>query len=295
MDFEAFIRKIDENCWEVHGVEVYENHRLIWEHGDISVQRYPVYSATKTITSLAVGMAADAGKLDISRSVLCYLPGEEISVLTEQQRKLYEKVTIERLLTMSVSGFPFRPDGESWLRSSLRYPIAPDERIFDYSNVPAYLAGVAAANALEEDLYSYLQRNLFEPLGIENPPCQRCPDGFFYGASGMELTVNELSRIGFVLMDGGLYQGRRIVSEAYIKKACSIQQMNREGGYGYFVWKYRDGFSINGKWGQKCYILPESRLMITFLAHMEENSRQLTECMQEYLLENFSIAFGNTL
>ena len=73
---------------------------------------------------------------------------------------------------------------------------------------------------------------------FENPPFQRCPDGYFYGASGMELTVNELSRIGFVLMDEGLYQGTRILSEKYVKEACGIQQMNREGGYGYFVWKY---------------------------------------------------------
>ena len=29
---------------------------------------------------------------------------------------------------------------------------------------------------------------------FETPPFQRCPDGYFYGASGMELTVNELSR-----------------------------------------------------------------------------------------------------
>lgn len=286
MDFKAFVKKIEENRWEVHGIEVYENHKRIYEYGDISAQRYPVYSATKTVTSLAVGMAADAGRLDISRSVLDYLPQAEVSALPERQRELWRKVTIERLLTMSVSGLPFRPEGESWLHNSLRYPIAPDERVFAYSNVSAYLAGAAAANALEEDLYSYLQRNLFEPLGIVNPPCQRCPDGLCYGASGMELTVNELSRIGFVLMDNGLYQGRRIVSEAYIRKACSVQQMNREGGYGYFVWKYRDGCSINGKWGQKCYILPKRQLMITFLAHMEEASRKLTDWMEEYLLDD---------
>lgn len=184
---------------------------------------------------------------------------------------------------MSVLGFPFRPEGDSWLYNSLRYPITPDKRTFDYSNVSAYLAGVAAACALEEDLYQYLQRKLFKPLGIEDPPCQKCPDGYFYGASGMELTVNELSRIGFVLMDNGRYQGKRIVSEAYMKKACSVQQRNREGGYGYFIWKYQDGFSIKGKWGQKCYIFPKNQLMITFLAHMEEGAEQLTECMREYL------------
>lgn len=118
---------------------------------------------------------------------------------------------------------------------------------------------------------------------FENPPFQRCPDGYFYGASGMELTVNELSRIGFVLMDEGLYQGTRILSEKYVKEACGIRQMNREGGYGYFVWKYQDGFRISGKWGQRCYIFPRRGLMVTYLAHMEEGSEQLADCMWEMI------------
>lgn len=283
MDFKAFIKKIQQNNWEVYGVEVYERHKLTQAYGETAGKRFPIYSATKTVTSLAVGMAVDEGKLDIDRSVLAYLPQKVISDLSEERQEPYRKITIERLLTMSVLGFPFRPEGGSWLYNSLRYPITPDERAFDYSNVSAYLAGVAASCALGEDLYQYLQRKLFEPLGIENPPFQRCPDGYFYGASGMELTVNELSRIGFVLMDNGIYQGKRIVSEEYIRKACSVRQMNREGGYGYFIWKVQDGFSINGKWGQKCYIFPQKQLMVTFLGHVEEGEGQLKECMEECL------------
>lgn len=285
MDFQAFVQNIEKNQWQVHGVEVYINHKQIWKYGETLSQRFPIYSATKTITSLAVGMAKDAGKMDINNSILCYLPKKVTESLPNEQKELFQKVTIERLLTMSVLGFPFRPEGDSWLVYSLRYPITPDKREFDYSNVPAYLVGVAVANALEEDLYEFLLRELFHPLGIEKPPYQRCPDGYFYGASGMELTVNELSRIGFVLMDGGTWQGKRIVSEEYIKNACRIQQMNREGGYGYFVWSFSDGFSINGKWGQKCYIFPKKQLMITFLANMENDFDELKECMRKYLVE----------
>lgn len=288
-NFDTLIDKIIENNWEVHGIEVYFGQQMqfpIAEYGDVTARRYLIYSATKTITSLAVGMAADDGKMDIGRSVLAYIPEKTLSALPEEAKERYRKVTIKRLLTMSVPGFPFRPEGESWLRNSLQYPVAPEKEMFNYSNVSAYLAGVAAANALEEDLYAYLQRRLFQPLGIENPPFQRCPDGYFYGASGMELTVNELSRIGSVLMDEGLYQGTRIVSREYVKEACSIQQMNREGGYGYFVWKYQDGFRISGKWGQKCYIFPRRGLMVTYLAHMEENSEQLTDYVWE-MIGNF--------
>ncbi len=83
----------------------------------------------------------------------------------------------------------------------------------------------------------------------------------------------------------GKYGQKQIVPAAYVKEATSVQQMNREGGYGYFFWKYRDGFSLNGKWGQKCYVLPNKGILVTFLSHMEEGSDKIRDCMEKYLLD----------
>lgn len=129
-----------------------------------------------------------------------------------------------------------------------------------------------------------IEKNIFEPLGITCYEYGRSPEGYFYGASEIRLTVNSLSRIGQVLHNGGVYAGKRVLSEKYVRMATSLQQMNREGGYGYFVWKYRDGFSINGKWGQKCYCLPKQELMITFLSHIKEDTYGLKRSMEQHLL-----------
>ena len=284
MDFDRFVKEIEENHWNVYGVEVYEKEKLTHSYGDTK-SRFPIYSATKAITSIAAGMAWDEGKIDLERSILTYLPQAALHDLSQSQMAVFEKVTIERLLTMSVAGFPFRAEGESWLQYALSCPLSDvEKREFNYSNISAYLVGVALAHAVEEDLYSYLNRKLFIPLQITAPIYQRCPEGYFYGASGMELSVWELSRIGMLLYHKGIYEGRRIVSEAYVEQATGIRQMNREGGYGYFIWKYQDGFSINGKWGQKCYVLPERELLITFLSHMEEGSAALKEGMERCIL-----------
>ena len=282
MDFNAFIRDIESNNWNVFGTEVYSGGRLLHSWGDASEDRHPIYSATKTITSIAAGMATDDGKLDINAPLIRYLPGDVVRSMPAAQQEAYSHITVERLMTMSVSGYPFRPSGESWLVDSLNIPLPnAHEHIFDYSNISAYLAGVATARALDEDLYEYLDRRLLRPLGIIDPPYARCPDGYFYGASSMELTVNELSRIGLLLANGGMYNGERLLSEEYVKRATSLRQANREGGYGYFIWKYRDGFSINGKWKQKCYVLPEKRLMVTFLANIQEKCDGLTASMEK--------------
>lgn len=285
INFEAFVEDIRTNKWNVYGVEVYYDGKLIHSYGDTVKTRYPIYSATKTITSIAVGLAVDEGKMDIHKSVLEYLPANVIERMKADQVEVYKRITVKRLLTMSVSGYPFRPEGESWLTEVLNYPISDvTKKEFNYSNVSAYLVGVAVSCAVGEPLYRYLERKLFAPLGIDNPPYEVCPDGYFYGASKMELTVHELSKIGLLLYNSGCYKGRRILSEEYVKEAASVQQMNREGGYGYFIWKYRDGFSINGKWKQKCYVLPCKKLVITYLSHIEDDTPDLKESMEKHIL-----------
>lgn len=284
MDFEALVEDIKRNRWNVFGVEVYENGVLTHAYGDTDKSLHEIYSATKTVLSIAVGMAYDAGLFDLQRSILEYLPEERVSKLSEKQRRSFEKITMHRLLTMSVAGFPFRAEGESFLDFSLACEIEkPEEAIFNYSNISAYLTGVALTQALGADLGEFIEERVFKPLGIERYAYARCPEGYFYGASGMKITVHDYSKIGLLLSQKGVYDGRRLLSEKYVEMATSIQQMNREGGYGYFIWKYRDGFSINGKWGQKCYVLPRQGIMVTFCSHMEEGSDALRESMEKHI------------
>lgn len=285
MDFEAFVHEIEKNRWNVWGVEVYEKGRLIHDYGDTCENIHEIYSATKTILSIAVGIAYDRGLINPEKSILEYLPAEKRNHMSEQQKNRLEKITIHRLLTMSVGDLPFRPEGNSFLDFSLACLVShPDENVFHYNNICAYLVGVALSNAIGEDVGRFIERNIFEPLHITKYEYERCPEGYFYGASSMKLTVHELSQIGLLLYNKGTYEGKRILSENYVQMATSIQQMNHEGGYGYFIWKYRDGFSINGKWKQKCYILPQRDLVITYLAHIEDDSHDLLLSMERNLL-----------
>ena len=285
MVFDAFVQDIENNQWQVHGAEVYSGGQLVHSFGDTRDMKYPIYSATKSILSVAVGIAVDQGKINLQRCVLDYLPERFVSEMTREQRDMYKTITLHRLLCMSVAGYPFRPEGGSFLRFSLSCPLpAPENPRFDYSNIPAYLAGVALTEAIQEDAWAFIERKILKPLQISGAEYDRCPDGYFYGASGMKLSVNDLSRVGLLLYSGGIYERNRIVSESYVKMASSVQQMNREGGYGYFLWKYRDGFRVSGKWGQRCLILPHENLIVTYLSHMPDSSDALFSSMEKHLL-----------
>ena len=288
MDFDTFVKDIRDNSWNVFGVEVYKNGQLIHSYGDTDENLHEIYSATKTVLSVAVGIASDEKRFDINRSLLSYLPSDKINGLSKEQQDVWNRITIQRLLTMSVGDFPFRPEGENYLDFSLNTKFTdPDKRRFNYSNISAYLVGVALTESLKTDLGTFIEERIFSPLGIEKYEYSRSPEGYFYGASGMKLTVNGLSRIGLLLYQKGTVNGQRILSEEYVNAATSIQQMNREGGYGYFIWKYRDGFSINGKLKQKCYVLPKQDLVITYLSHIEDDSHVLLESMER------NIVFGS--
>ncbi len=284
MDFEAFAGEIVSRGWRVHGAQAFERGQLRGAFGDTE-SLFPIYSATKTVLSVAVGIAVDEGKLSLERSVLDYLDEKTLSSLPARQLEAFSLLSLHRLMTMSVAGFPFRPEGEDYLHFSLLCPLPdPEKPTFHYSNIPAYLTGVALTNTLNEDAAEWIRRKLMEPLGIVRWDFDRCPSGYFYGASGMKLSVDSLSRIGLLLLGKGCWRGMRIVSENYVKKAASVLQMNREGGYGYFIWKYRDGFSINGKWKQKCYILPETERVITYLSDIRDDSHDLLRSMEKHLL-----------
>ena len=184
---------------------------------------------------------------------------------------------------MSVPGYPFRPEGEDWLAFALSCPAEyAGAAVFSYSNIPAYLVGLAAGNAAGEPLSDYLRRELLAPLGIESPVFRTDPQGRFYGATGMELSVEELSRLGRLYMQDGLWNGKRLFSGSWAEAAVRPQIDAGKGqGYGYFFWTGSQDFSVSGKWGQKCLVYPGRKLIISWEGEMPETSGRFERAVRQ--------------
>lgn len=91
MNFDAFIKDIQENKWNVHGVEVYREGELINSWGD-TTSKFPIYSATKTVLSIALGIASDKKLIDFEKSVLDYMPDSAIQKMDEKQKSTFGKI-----------------------------------------------------------------------------------------------------------------------------------------------------------------------------------------------------------
>ena len=134
MDFDSFKNDIQTNGWNVYGVEVYENGLLTHTYGDVNDGIYDIYSATKSVLSIAFGIAYDRGLVDLQRSVLEYLPKNKVNEMSDDRRRAFSDITLHRLLTMSVGGFPFRAEGDNFLDFSLGCEIDnPQEKVFNYN------------------------------------------------------------------------------------------------------------------------------------------------------------------
>ena len=268
--------------YAVYGLLVQEEGETVLALGDC-IARHPVYSATKSFTATAAGMLQDAGKWSVDDPLAAYLPREAVEGMTPERREVFRLLPISRFLTMSVPGYPFRPEGEDWLAFALSCPAEyAGAAVFSYSNIPAYLVGLAAGNAAGEPLSDYLRRELLAPLGIENPVFRTDPQGRFYGATGMELSVEELSRLGRLYMQDGLWNGKRLFSGSWAEAAVRPQIDAGKGqGYGYFFWTGSQDFSVSGKWGQKCLVCPGRRLIVSWEGEMPETSGRFERAVRQ--------------
>lgn len=275
--FEKLTDNIVDAGLHVHGIEVLINGETALHRCFDSDVRYPVYSVTKSITSAAFAIASDEGKLSADEPLCEYLESRYRSAAPEGLRKL----TFHRFLTMTAGAFPFRPCGDDWTEYILSLPTDYSDCRFHYSNIPAYLVGAACENAVGERLPEYLAPRLFEPLGIPAPPYQTCPQGHFYGATGMELTVHELALLGQLYLQKGLWYGKQLISPEMAERSVSPLVQAESGSYGYFFRVSSDCFSINGKWGQRCFIYPEKQLVIAYLSDLPERAGEMERIASE--------------
>ncbi len=266
------------------GQELARHH---WE----SESRINQYSISKTFTSAAVGMAVDEGLLELDVPVKTYLdqywPAEED---IDERTSLYlEKLTLRHLITMTIGHHEaglmatrrLGLKNVDWVTYGLSRPIAyePGE-VFVYNNIGPYLAGVAVQEVTGMSQVDYLMPRLFEPLGILRPTWEVDPMNRQFGSSGLMLSLSEIARFGQLYLQGGVWNGKRLISEMWIKEATTNQIVDETRRYGLGFWLGPDdAFRSDGKYGQYIITIPSKKAVIAVNAFNrgEKNIRTIIE------------------
>ena len=288
--YRDFFEMVGQAGISLHGAEVFHNGEIVLKRsfdGDIA---HPIYSATKSVTAAAVLMAEGEGKLSVKDKLYYYMDSKYLSVMPDGFRQL----SFTDCMTMCAAPYPFRPQNaaeqtergrkDDWLYSIFRLDTDYSDRRFHYSNIPAYLVSAACENAVGQSLADWLRPRLFEPLGWGSPIYQLSPEGHFYGATGMYLTVSQLARLGQLFLQKGEFMGAQLIRRDLAEAAVTRHVFSQDGeGYGWFFWVSDNTFDISGKWGQRCVANPKTGLMVTYLSDNSDRSGELTDIARRFV------------
>ena len=273
---ETIVRDIDAAGLSAYGVHVRvgedeAQHR--WRSDD----RVNIYSASKGVCALAVGIAVDDGILSLDSTVGELVPAFELG-------DGVDRVTVRHLLTMT-SGIDFAWFGDQpvpWAdlaQEMLRRPSVGAGETFQYSDASTYTA-MRLLGAVVGDVRDWLMPRLFDPLGIHNPQWHRCPRGWIVGGSGLELRTEELARISRVLRDRGRWDSTQLVSADFVDRMHADWVTTTYGGsssrYGLAVWQGPGAcWRLDGKYGQYVVIDDAATSVVTITAHEESQDHLL--------------------
>jgi CubicO group peptidase (beta-lactamase class C family) len=241
--------------------------------------REDVHSVAKAVCVLAAGFAADEGLIDIDMSLGSAFPGAAFGAGTAG-------VTVRRLLNMT-SGvdLPWSPTLlTDWPDLALEFLSRPSRgHVFQYANASTYTV-MRVLETRVGDVGAYLQRKLFEPLGIRDVQWDRCPLGFIAAGEGLALRTEEIARIGRLIRDRGRWHGGRLLSPEWIDGMHSDWvTAGPNPGYSRYALAGWDGpgdaWRLHGAYGQ--LLLFAGDAVVTLTAHDHERADRIAAAVVE--------------
>ncbi|GAB4425240.1 MAG: serine hydrolase [Anaerolineae bacterium] len=269
---------------------------LVIRHGALAFERYMrdmtpdrphnLKSATKSVTSLLVGIALATGDLGGLDEPLGYILPELFAGIGDRAKR---EITIRDLLTMR-SGLAWDEYGASaiamtaspdWVHYVLERPLAhaPGTH-FNYSTGDTQLLAAALQRLTGMSLSEYAALYLFAPLGIARYTWPADPQGVTIGGAELSLTPRDLARIGYLALCGGRWGDEALVPADWIADshrphvALGADDSCAGLGYGYLWWLrpqagYDSALAV-GYGGQFTIVVPALDLVVVMTGDLSD-------------------------
>ena len=156
----------------------------------------------------------------------------------------------------------------------------PAGEFFNYSsgtaNVLAKIVQRHTGGNLQSSLH-YIAENIYKPMGITNALFETDASGTFIGSSYFYASARDWARAAQLMLNGGILNGQRILSETYVKQASTPNSSKNEKSYGLQFWLNRggtelrwpnlpeDAYAAQGNRQQRVMIIPSQQVIIVRL------------------------------
>ena len=247
------------------------------------------HSMTKSIIGMAIGFLVDEGRLSVDERLVDVLPEYSYS------DPAFPQMTVKHLLTMQ-TGVKISEAGsvtesawtEAFFASKLSF--APGTE-FKYNSMNSYILAKIVEKRAGLGIMEFLKPRLFEPLEIDNVFWECGPEGLEKGGWGIYLSPESWAKLGMMMLSGGEFLCRRILSEEWVKESTYAHAVTSETlgdfNYGYQLWRARDGedFLFNGMLGQNTWISPKNNVVVVLTSGNNElfQSSPALEIVRKYL------------
>ncbi len=302
------------------GERVYESYFNGYSPGDT----VNIMSVTKSITSALIGIAVDNGFIKgLDQKVLEFFPDYTV----KRGEKTIQHVTVRHLLTMTAP-YKYRSEpyskvysSDDWTKAALdllggRAGITGD---FKYSTVGTQILSGIIESSTGRSVSDFAREYLFDPLGIKTPRSRILnsredhfaflkdkqvsgwvvdPKGVNTAGWGLCLTPRDMAGFGQLYLNGGVWNGRRILSKEWIDESTIEHSRWGDLPYGYLWWIVDCHGSpccaAIGDGGNVIFMNPSRQMVVAVAARFTPRPKILTELIIDRIIPLFLFEKGDS-
>ena len=274
---------LDGDIDNIHGIVVIKNGKLVLEEyfdGFDRETKHRIFSASKSVTSILIGMAIDRSMIKgVDTKIYEFFPEYEGTKWIDLQ---YD-INLKQVLTMTAGldwndweypGYDSRDTTRQMTRSGdwLEFVLNRDTikqtgKQFAYNNGLTMLLGSILKNTSGQNVIDFADKNLFARLGISDYTWDKGKGGIANTAWGLSMKLRDMAKIGYLFLRGGKWNEKRIVSQEWVYESVKDhvnQNVFFGSGYGYQWWwgksiineQVVETFYAAGHGGQYIFVSP---------------------------------------
>ncbi|MBE6533983.1 MAG: serine hydrolase [Ruminococcaceae bacterium] len=241
------------------------------------------YSVSKVYCVTAIGMLYDEGKIKTTETVGQIFKDEIKSYGIDENK--WSNITVHDLMKHRV-GFTqgslldidvYADEWKSWdsdfLKIVLNYKI-DGNKTYKYSDAAFYLLSRIVAKKSGQTLDVYLKSRLFDKLEYKDYRITKCPKGHPIGTTQFFLKPDDVVKLGRVYLNGGTYNGQRIISQDWVNKVIEN---------GYELNSSNNGYGKGGMRGQYIYVNFKHNVAVAWLSETDGGTDALGGKLKSFM------------
>lgn len=278
IDTSAYVK----NNKQLYAVVVSQNEKVVFSqyfNGKTDTELYNNQSLTKSVMSLLIGIAIDKGYIaSVEQKIAIFFP--QLKGDTDKRK---QDITIRQIMNQA-SGLWHEDTRNMHQYLSLTSPsdyvlqqalVSEPGKAFQYSNAATHLLSVILTKATGMTTLEFAEKYLFGPMGIKNVQWGKMADGYYDGSGllSVQLSNNDMNKIGSLLLHKGYYNHKSIVPEKWIAEilnpAISYKTPWGFDGSSYALCWYHHTYNNTpvtyglGWGGQHVFVIPGKKAVIS--------------------------------